>query len=123
MVVSYVADEVQLDSETRSTEVAAFEESLRSRVIGQDRAVLALVNLYQICKAKMATPGRPIGSLLFLGPTGTGKTHLIEAAAEILFGSPTAFVKIDCAEFQHSHEIAKLIVLLRISDIGTRRRH
>jgi ATP-dependent Clp protease ATP-binding subunit ClpB len=54
-------------------------------------------------------PGRPIGNLLFLGPTGSGKTRVVEASAEILFGSPRAFIKIDCAEFQHSHEIAKLI--------------
>jgi ATP-dependent Clp protease ATP-binding subunit ClpB len=48
-------------------------------------------------------------TLLFLGPSGSGKTRIVEAAAEILFGNPNAFVKIDCGEFQHSHEIAKLI--------------
>src|SRR5207245_8633635 len=52
---------------------------------------------------------RPIGTLLFLGPTGTGKTRLVEAAAEILFGDSRAVVKVDCAEYQHSHEISKLI--------------
>lgn len=57
----------------------------------------------------MATPGRPVGSLLFLGPTGSGKTRTVEALAESLVGDPRAVVKIDCAEFQHSHEIAKLI--------------
>jgi ATP-dependent Clp protease ATP-binding subunit ClpA len=65
--------------------------------------------MYQIYMAGMATPGRPIANLLFLGPTGSGKTRIVEASAEILFGSPRAFIKIDCAEFQHSHEIAKLI--------------
>jgi ATP-dependent Clp protease ATP-binding subunit ClpA len=65
--------------------------------------------MYQIYLAGMATPGRPIANLLFLGPTGSGKTRIVEASAEILFGSPRAFIKIDCAEFQHSHEIAKLI--------------
>jgi ATP-dependent Clp protease ATP-binding subunit ClpA len=65
--------------------------------------------MYQIYLAGMAMPGRPIGNLLFLGPTGSGKTRVVEASAEILFGSPRAFIKIDCAEFQHSHEIAKLI--------------
>jgi ATP-dependent Clp protease ATP-binding subunit ClpB len=54
-------------------------------------------------------PGRPVGNLLFLGPTGSGKTRVIEAMAESLFGDPRACIKIDCAEFQHSHEIAKLI--------------
>jgi len=67
------------------------------------------VNMYQIYLAGMNMPGRPIGNLLFLGPTGSGKTRVVEASAEILFGSPRAFIKIDCAEFQHSHEIAKLI--------------
>src|SRR4029077_9415791 len=56
-----------------------------------------------------STPGRPIGNLLFLGPTGSGKTRRVESAAESLLGDPRAVVKIDCAEFAHSHEIAKLI--------------
>jgi ATP-dependent Clp protease ATP-binding subunit ClpB len=55
------------------------------------------------------SPGRPVGSLLFLGPTGSGKTRIVEAAAEILFGDPRAVIKVDCGEFQHSHEISKLI--------------
>jgi len=71
--------------------------------------VSRIVNMYQIYLAGMAMPNRPIGNLLFLGPTGSGKTRIVEASAEILFGSPRAFIKIDCAEFQHSHEIAKLI--------------
>ena len=57
----------------------------------------------------MSSPGRPIGNLLFLGPTGSGKTRLVEATAESLLGDSRAVIKIDCAEFQHSHEIAKLI--------------
>ncbi len=65
--------------------------------------------MYQIFLAGMNTPGRPVGTMLFLGPTGSGKTRIVEASADILFGSPRAFIKIDCAEFQHSHEIAKLI--------------
>src|SRR5215471_4500104 len=109
MVVPTSSEELLLDSEMRSTEVLDFEQSLRSKVIGQDRAVRSIVNIYQTCKAGMSTPGRPLGSLLLLGPTGSGKTHLIEASAETLFGNPNAFIKIDCAEFQHSHEIAKLI--------------
>jgi ATP-dependent Clp protease ATP-binding subunit ClpA len=57
----------------------------------------------------MQNPGKPIGTMLFLGPTGSGKTRVVEAAAEVLFSDSNAVVKIDCAEFQHSHEIAKLI--------------
>jgi ATP-dependent Clp protease ATP-binding subunit ClpB len=86
-----------------------FEDALRRRIIGQDEAVQALVRLYQVFRAGLNAPGRPIGNLLFLGPTGVGKTHVVEAAAEILFGSERDIIKVDCAEFQHSHEIAKLI--------------
>jgi ATP-dependent Clp protease ATP-binding subunit ClpB len=59
--------------------------------------------------AGLNPPGRPVGNLLFLGPTGSGKTRVVEAMAESLFGDARACIKIDCAEFQHSHEIAKLI--------------
>ena len=109
MVRPYISEEGLLDPEMRSSEVLDFERRLLSKVVGQDRAVRRIVNMYQIYLAGMSTPGRPIGNLLFLGPTGSGKTRVVEASAEILFGSPRAFIKIDCAEFQHSHEIAKLI--------------
>jgi ATP-dependent Clp protease ATP-binding subunit ClpA len=98
-----------LEPGKRSTEVLKFERELGRRIIGQDEAVSQLVTTYQIVTAGMAMPGRPIANLLLLGPTGSGKTRLVEAAAEILFGTPDAVVKINCAEFQHSHEIAKLI--------------
>jgi ATP-dependent Clp protease ATP-binding subunit ClpA len=109
MVKPYVSEEVLLDPEMRSSEVLDFERRLLNKIVGQDRAVRKVVNMYQIYLAGMAMPGRPVGNLLFLGPTGSGKTRIVEASAEILFGSPRAFIKIDCAEFQHSHEIAKLI--------------
>jgi ATP-dependent Clp protease ATP-binding subunit ClpA len=109
MVKPYVSEEILLDTEMRSCEVMDFERRLQSKIVGQDRAVRKVVNMYQIYLAGMSMPGRPIGNLLFLGPTGSGKTRIVEASAEILFGNPRAFIKIDCAEFQHSHEIAKLI--------------
>src|SRR6187549_3481624 len=109
MVKPYISEELLLDPEMRSAKVLDFERQLLGKVVGQDRAVRRIVNMYQIYLAGMSTPGRPIGNLLFLGPTGSGKTRVVEASAEILFGSPRAFIKIDCAEFQHSHEIAKLI--------------
>jgi ATP-dependent Clp protease ATP-binding subunit ClpB len=109
MVKPFVSEEVLLDPEVRSSEVLDFERRLLGKIVGQDRAVRRIVNMYQIYMAGMNMPGRPIGNLLFLGPTGSGKTRVVEASAEILFGSPRAFIKIDCAEFQHSHEIAKLI--------------
>ena len=100
---------LSLDPERRSTQTLEFQNSLRSKIVGQEEGVQALVDLYQVFCAGLNSPGRPVGNLLFLGPTGSGKTRIVEAAAEILFGDPRAVIKVDCAEFQHSHEIAKLI--------------
>jgi ATP-dependent Clp protease ATP-binding subunit ClpA len=98
-----------LDPNQRSTDTLEFQTSLRSKIVGQDEGVQALVDLYQVFCAGLNSPGRPVGNLLFLGPTGSGKTRIVEAAAEILFGDARSLIKVDCAEFQHSHEIAKLI--------------
>ncbi|HEY0005542.1 MAG TPA: AAA family ATPase [Pyrinomonadaceae bacterium] len=100
---------VFLDPDQKSPRAQEFEEKLSGRIVGQERAVRRMSGLYQIFLAGMNPPSRPVGTMLFLGPTGSGKTRVIEAAAEVLFGDPNAVVKIDCAEFQHSHEIAKLI--------------
>jgi len=100
---------VVLDSTLRSSEAMEFGEALRAKIVGQEEAVQAMVDLYQVFCAGLNSPGRPIGSLLFLGPTGSGKTRIVEAAAEILFGDRRAVIKVDCGEFQHSHEISKLI--------------
>ena len=100
---------VQLDLTQRSMESRDFEAGLRRKIVGQDEAVQAVVELYQVFCAELNSPGRPVGNLLFLGPTGAGKTRVVEATAEVLFGDPHAVIKVDCAEFQHSHEIAKLI--------------
>ncbi len=99
----------QLNPSIRSNDTRDFEGSLRSKIVGQEEGVQSLVDLYQVFCAGLNSPGRPVGNLLFLGPTGSGKTRIVEAAAEILFGDPRAIIKVDCAEFQHSHEIAKLI--------------
>jgi ATP-dependent Clp protease ATP-binding subunit ClpA len=99
----------QLDPTLRSVESLEFEFALRNKVIGQEEAVRALVDVLQVYSAEMRAVGRPVGNYLFLGPTGSGKTRIVEAAAEILFGDPRAVIKVDCAEFQHSHEIAKLV--------------
>jgi ATP-dependent Clp protease ATP-binding subunit ClpB len=98
-----------LDAEKRSATACQFEHAMREKIVGQDEAVQALVDIYQVFCAGLHSPGRPVGNLLFLGPTGSGKTRTVEAAAEILFGDSRAVIKVDCAEFQHSHEIAKLI--------------
>jgi len=99
----------QLDPSIRSNDTREFQQSLRAKIVGQEEGVQALVDLYQVFCAGLNSPGRPVGNLLFLGPTGSGKTRIVEAAAEILFGDPRLVIKVDCAEFQHSHEIAKLI--------------
>jgi ATP-dependent Clp protease ATP-binding subunit ClpB len=99
----------ELDARKRSSTACHFEEALREKIVGQEEAVQALVDLYQVFCAGLHSPGRPVGNLLFLGPTGSGKTRTVEAAAEVLFGDARAVIKVDCAEFQHSHEIAKLI--------------
>jgi ATP-dependent Clp protease ATP-binding subunit ClpB len=98
-----------LDPSQRSTDTLEFQTALRAKIVGQDEGVQSLVDLYQVFCAGLNSPGRPVGNLLFLGPTGSGKTRIVEAAAEILFGDSRAVIKVDCAEFQHSHEIAKLI--------------
>jgi len=99
----------QLDPTIRSTDTRDFQGALRSKIVGQEEGLQALVELYQVFCAGLNSPGRPVGNLLFLGPTGSGKTRIVEAAAEILFGDSRSVIKVDCAEFQHSHEIAKLI--------------
>ena len=98
-----------LDPSLNSRKVREFEAALHQRVVGQERAIRRLARVYQVFRAGLSTPGRPVANLLFLGPTGCGKTRLVEAAAEVLFGDARAVIKVDCAEFQHSHEISKLI--------------
>ena len=98
-----------LDPTRRSKEATAFEQVLRRSVVGQNQAISAVLEIYQMYLAGLNAPGRPAGNLLFLGPTGSGKTRVAEAMAQALYGNAGAVVKIDCAEFQHSHEIAKLV--------------
>jgi ATP-dependent Clp protease ATP-binding subunit ClpA len=98
-----------LDPNRRSNDAREFDNALRRKIVGQDQAVEKVVEIYQMFLAGLNPPGRPVGNLLFLGPTGSGKTRVVEALAESLFGDARACIKIDCAEFQHSHEIAKLI--------------
>src|ERR1700748_3873204 len=98
-----------LDPSRRSSDALDFESALRRKIVGQDAAIDKVVEIYQMFLASLNAPGRPLENLLFLGPTGSGKTRVVEAMAEALFGDSRAVIKIDCAEFQHSHEIAKLI--------------
>ena len=100
---------VPLDPTRTGREAEALEVSLGRMIVGQDEAIQQIVNIYQMYLTGMTPPGRPIGNFLFLGPTGSGKTRIVEATAEALVKNSRAVIKIDCAEFQHSHEIAKLI--------------
>jgi ATP-dependent Clp protease ATP-binding subunit ClpB len=99
----------KLDPTQTGNDAAKLRSSLQKLVVGQEEPISQIVNIYQTWSAGMTDPNRPIGSFLFLGPTGTGKTRLVEATAEALVGDPRAVLKIDCGEFQQSHEIAKLI--------------
>jgi ATP-dependent Clp protease ATP-binding subunit ClpA len=98
-----------LDPSRTGREALALEAGLKQRIVGQDEAISQIVNIYQMHLTGLSSPNRPVGNFLFLGPTGSGKTRVAEATAETLIGSDRAVIKIDCAEFQHSHEIAKLI--------------
>lgn len=98
-----------LDPSRTGKDAESLERTLLKLVIGQDEAIEQIVNIYQMHMTGLTAPGRPVGNFLFLGPTGSGKTRTVEATAEALLHNPRAVIKIDCAEFQHSHEIAKLI--------------
>jgi ATP-dependent Clp protease ATP-binding subunit ClpB len=100
---------IPLDPTKTSRETLVLEAHLRKLIVGQDEAVGEITSMYQKDLVGMSAPGRPVGSLLLLGPTGSGKTRSVEATAEALLNNPRAMTKIDCGEFQHSHEIAKLI--------------
>ena len=100
---------IPLDPAKTGREAVSLESNLRRMIVGQDEAIQQIVNIYQMNLTGMSAPGRPVGNLLFLGPTGSGKTRIVEATAEALLKNPRVVIKIDCAEFQHSHEIAKLI--------------
>lgn len=100
---------VLLNPRRRGPQAERLLAALRERVVGQEDALLPIVDAYQTFLAGLQARQRPIANFLFLGPTGTGKTHVVESLAAALFDNPKAVIKVDCAEFQHSHEIAKLI--------------
>src|ERR1700751_2462986 len=100
---------IPLDPEKTGRDAQPLERGLRRMIVGQEEAIQQIVNIYQMHLTGLNPPGRPIGNFLFLGPTGSGKTRIVEATAEALLKNPRGVIKIDCAEFQHSHEIAKSI--------------
>ena len=100
---------IPLDPMKPGAGAKSLADSLRRLIVGQDQAIDQIVNTYQMHLAGLSAPDRPIRNFLFLGPTGSGKTRIVEVTAEALLKSRRALIKIDCGEFQHSHEIAKLI--------------
>jgi ATP-dependent Clp protease ATP-binding subunit ClpA len=98
-----------LNPQRRGERAERLHDALRQRVVGQDAALEKIVDAFQMFLAGLNAPGRPVANFLFLGPTGTGKTRVVEALADVLFQNLNAVTKIDCGEFQHSHEIAKLL--------------
>jgi len=87
----------------------AMEQNLRRRVVGQDEAIIAVSNAIRRARAGLQDPNRPLGSFLFLGPTGVGKTELTRALAEFLFDDESAMVRIDMSEYMEKHSVARLI--------------
>jgi len=85
------------------------EENLKRRVVGQDEAVIAVSNAIRRARAGLQDPNRPIGSFLFLGPTGVGKTELAKALAEFLFDDDGAMIRVDMSEYMEKHSVARLI--------------
>src|SRR5258707_11543600 len=98
-----------LDPNKTGRQAEDLENQLRSLVVGQDEAIYQIVKAYQTHLAGLSPVGRPVGNFLFLGPTGSGKTRVVEATAESLLNNSRSVIKIDCGEFQNNHEIAKLI--------------
>jgi ATP-dependent Clp protease ATP-binding subunit ClpA len=108
-MVGTAAARITLDPSRTGRQADKLRKDLRKRIVGQEEAIEQITKVYQTFLAGMNRPNQPIGSFLFLGPTGVGKTRVVEATAESLLGNSRGVIKVDCAEFQHSHEIAKLI--------------
>ena len=99
----------KLDTSLNSQATKLLIQQFSRKVVGQAKAVQTMVDILENYRAGFGDTTRPIGNALFLGPTGTGKTHVVEMLAESLFGKKEACIRIDCAEYQHSHEIAKIV--------------
>jgi ATP-dependent Clp protease ATP-binding subunit ClpB len=109
MAILGTAPSKVLDLTKRNPILDPLLKKMRERLVGQGNAAEILVDMVATHLSGFGAPGRPAGNALLLGPTGSGKTHAMEVLCEGLVGDPKGMIKIDCAEFQHSHEIAKLI--------------
>jgi len=109
IVSSWVGVPVKQLTEEESARLLKLEETLHKRVIGQDEAVSAVARAIRRSRAGLKDPKRPIGSFLFLGPTGVGKTELSRALAEALFGKEDAMIRIDMSEYMEKHTVSRLV--------------
>lgn len=109
IVSSWTKIPVQKLAQKESKRLAALEKELHKRVIGQDEAVQAVAKAIKRGRVGLKDPDRPIGSFLFLGPTGVGKTELSKAVAEAVFGSEQAMIRVDMSEYMEKHSVSKLI--------------
>ena len=100
---------VKLDINARCEDALEFESELKRRVVGQPDAITKTVELVQTWMAGLGDPDHPAGVMLMLGPSGTGKTHLVESVAEILLEEPKAFFKLNCADYQDSYQTNRLL--------------
>ncbi len=99
----------KLDITQSSKLYKLLEQQFSTKIVGQENAVQVLLDMFEAYQAGFSDSSHPAGVVLFLGPTGSGKTHVCETLAESLFGNKRACLRIDCGEFQHSHEISKLV--------------
>ncbi len=109
VVASWTGIPAQKISQTENEKLKNLEVSLHKRVVGQDEAVEAVAKAIKRGRVGLKDPKRPIGSFLFLGPTGVGKTELSKALAESLFGDENSMIRIDMSEYMESHSVSKLI--------------
>ena len=96
-------------TEAESSRLLRMEDALREAIVGQDEAIVAISKAVRRARAGLKDPRRPIGSFIFLGPTGVGKTELTKALAEFLFGTPDALIQLDMSEFMERHSVSRLV--------------
>jgi len=109
VVSSWTGIPVSRMLETERAKLLVLEERIHQRVVGQDEAVEAVANAVRRSRSGLQDPNRPIGSFIFLGPTGVGKTELCKALAEVMFGDENAMVRLDMSEFMERHTVSRLI--------------
>jgi ATP-dependent Clp protease ATP-binding subunit ClpC len=109
VIARWTGIEVSKITETENQKLKHLEDELHKRVVGQDEAVTAVAKAIRRSRVGLKDPNRPIGSFLFLGPTGVGKTELTKALAECLFGDENAMIRVDMSEFMEGHSVSKLI--------------